>query len=398
MAGSLISALGHNLALMIVGRAVAGLSIAVIPLGISLLSAVLPQKKVAFGVAVVSAMLGVGGALAIPLAAWIGEHGDYRILFWITVAGGTVSVAAMWLLPEPPGRAAGRLDLPGTAVLAAALVCLLLPLSQTSRWGWASAPTIGLLVGAGVLLAGLVAWERRSPSPLIDVVVNARPGLLLTNLASICVGFALFALLIGTVSYVEAPAVTGYGFGSSATIAGLCLLPCGLAMLAFAPLSAAITNRAGPKVTLATGALIITLGFLARIGLASHLWEVIAGTAVAGAGTGIAYAAMPSLIGRTASRSGLAAANGLNALCRSVGSSLASAVGGTLLTSSLVFAAGQGFPSHSTYRLLFAICAGAAALAAVTALTVPSPQDESGTADERARESGAPSPRSQRQP
>ena len=264
-------------------------------------------------------------------------------------------------------------------MLAGALVCLLLPLSEASSWGWGSARTIGLLVGAVVLLAGLVAWERRSPSPLIDVVVNARPGLLLTNLASICVGYALFASLIGTVSYVRAPAATGYGFGSSSTVAGLCLLPSGLAMLAFSPLSAAITNRYGPKVTLAAGALVIAVGFLARIGLDSHLWEVVVGTAVAGAGTGIAYAAMPSLIGRAAPRSGLAAANGLNALCRSVGSSLASAVGGTLLASRLVSAAGHAFPSHSTYLLLFAICAGAAVLGALTALTVPASQDASGT-------------------
>jgi hypothetical protein len=52
-------------------------------------------------------------------------------------------------------------------------------------------------------------------------------------------------------------------------------------------------RRVGPKVTLATGALIIALGFLARIGLDTHLWEIIVGTSIAGAGIGIAYAAMP---------------------------------------------------------------------------------------------------------
>ena len=39
--------------------------------------------------------------------------------------------------------------------------------------------------------------ERRVASPLVDVVVNARPSLLLTDTASSCVGFALFAMLIG---------------------------------------------------------------------------------------------------------------------------------------------------------------------------------------------------------
>jgi hypothetical protein len=69
----------------------------------------------------------------------------YHVLFWITVIGGLLSLAGTWLLlSEPPGRAAGRLDLPGTVVLAGALVCLLLPLSQAATWGWGSAAVIGL--------------------------------------------------------------------------------------------------------------------------------------------------------------------------------------------------------------------------------------------------------------
>jgi hypothetical protein len=44
------------------------------------------------------------------------------------------------------------------------------------------------------------------------------------------------------------------------------------------------------------GSLIIAAGFGARIVLTGHLWEIIVCTTIAGAGTGIAYAAMPGLI------------------------------------------------------------------------------------------------------
>jgi MFS family permease len=372
VAGSLLSALGGGLPAMIAGRAVVGLSSGIIPLGISLLTNMLPRERVASGVALVSAMLGIGGALGVPFAAWVGGHSDYHVLFWITVGAGLVSMAGTWrLLAEPPGRAAGRLDLPGTVVLAAALVLLLLPLSQAASWGWGSAATLGPLAGAVVLLVAFVAWERRSPSPLVDVVANARPALLLTNLASGGVGFALFATLIGTASYVEAPAATGYGFGSSILAGGLCLLPSGLAMLVLAPVSAAITNRFGPKVSLSAGAAVIAIGFLGRIVLDQQLWEIVVGTAVASGGAGIAYAAMPTLIARAAPRSELAAANGLNTLSRAVGSSVASAIGGTLFASQLVLVAGQAYPSHGAYRLLFGLCAAAAVLAALIASTVP---------------------------
>jgi cyanate permease len=149
------------------------------------------------------------------------------------------------------------------------------------------------------------------------------------------------------------------------------MLPSGLAMLAMSPVSARLSARFGPKVTLALGAAIVAIGFLGRIAFTGQLWEVIAGTAIAGAGTGIAYAGMPSLILLAAPRSEIAAANGLNSLARSVGSSLASAVGGTILASSVIIAGGTALPSLAAYRILFALCAGSAVVGAILALTVP---------------------------
>jgi MFS family permease len=203
------------------------------------------------------------------------------------------------------------------------------------------------------------------------MVVNARPALLLTNIASVAVGFALFAVLIGTASFVEAPPAAGYGFGSSILVGGICLLPSGLFMLVLSPVSARISALFGPKVALALGAAVMAAGFGVRIFLVAHLWEIMAGTAIAGAGTGIAYAAMPSLILRSAPRGELAAANGLNSLARTAGSSLASALGGTVLASQTFLLAGHAYPSLTAYRTLFAICAAAALAGAVTALAIP---------------------------
>ena len=156
-------------------------------------------------------------------------------------------------------------------------------------------------------------------------------------------------------------------------VGGLCLLPSGLGMLALSPVSALMTRRFGPKITLCTGSLVVAAGFVIRIALTAHLWEIIAGTTVAGAGTGIAYAAMPALIALGAPRAELAAANGLNTLSRASGSSVASAVGGTILASSVVVVGGVALPSLMAYRLLFILCAVAAVLGAAIALLVPYP-------------------------
>jgi MFS family permease len=381
--GSAICAVSHSITAMIVGRAITGLSAAAIPLGISLIGSVLPAKRAGAGIALVSATLGIGGALGLPMAALVAESTDYHVLFWICVAGGIAAFLGIWVaLTEPARIASGRMDFPGAVLLAAALVSLLLPLAEATKWGWGDARTIGLLITAAALFTGFVLVERRVTSPLIDLVVNARPSLLLTNIASLCVGFALFAMLIGTATYLQTPAVSGYGFGSSVLASGMAMLPSGLAMLALSPVSAMLSSRFGPKITLALGGGIIALGFVSRIVFVGSFTEIVLGTTIVGAGTGIAYAAMPSLILQAAPSDELAAANGLNTLARSVGSSLASAIGGTILAAQTITLGAFALPSLAAYRTLFAICAGAAVLGALIALVIPTAgaRDEAGAA------------------
>ncbi|MGX6449220.1 MFS transporter [Patulibacter sp. S7RM1-6] len=371
--GSVICAVAGSLAVLILGRAITGISAAAIPLGVSLIGTVLPPQRAAGGIALVSATLGIGGALGLPLAALVAEHADFHVLFWICAVGGAIAVAGIAVAVEAPAERTTRerFDLVGSALLSATLVCLLLPLAQANRWGWGDARTLGLLAAAVVLVVVFVLAERRTRHPLVDVRSNAKPALLLTNIASVCVGFALFASLIGTAQYVQAPPETGYGFGKSVLASGLAMLPSGVAMLLLSPVSAKLTNRYGPKLTLAIGAAVVALGFVMRIVLVDAFWQIVLGTTVAGAGTGIAYAAMPSLIMRGARKHELAAANGLNTLFRSVGSSLASAAGGTLLASQTITLAGFALPSLGAYRTLFAICAGAALAGAAIALAIP---------------------------
>lgn len=370
--GSLLDALTDNLGLLIAGRAIQGMSLAAIPLGISLLSSLLPRERVPAAIAVISSMLGVGGALGLPLAGVVAEHADFHVLFWITAAAGSLSLlGTLLVVPEAPSRQGGRVDLLGTAVLAAALMALLLPLSQGSEWGWSSAPTLGLLLGSAVLLIAFVLFELRIGQPLVDIRATARKPILLTNTATLMFGFALFASLIGTAAYVEAPRQTGYGFGSSIVVAGLCLLPSGLLMLLLAPVAARLMGSIGAHRTLTLGAIVVAAGWLQRIVFTESIWYVVLGNSIVGAGTGIAYAAMPALINHNSPASELAAANGLNSLSRTLGSSLASAIGGSLLMVGTVTVAGLELPSLSAYRALFAICAGAATCAAVIALFIP---------------------------
>jgi MFS family permease len=369
--GSVVDALTSDTTLMIVGRAITGISAAAIPLGISLLASVLPTERKASATGLISAMLGVGGALGLPLAGLLADNVDYHVLYWIGAVGAVVSLGlVMLLVGEAKIGEQTSVDLPGILLLAAGLVCLVLPLSEGGTWGWGAPATVILLVAAVVLLVLLALVERRAATPLINMRALTNAPIAMTNVASVFVGFALFASFVGTSNYVQAPTVTGYGFGSSVLVAGLCLLPSGVLMLLLAPLTPRLSARWGAGRVLALAGIIIAVGLVMRIILVHSLWQVIVGTAVIGAGTGIGYAMLPTLINSFTPAEDLAAANGINSLARSLGSTLASAVGGSILASVTITLGGFNVPSLSAYRILFAICAGAAIAAAILGMVV----------------------------
>jgi len=93
VAGSVVAALSNSLVPMIAGRALQGLAAGVIPLGISIMRDELPAEKLGSSVAMMSASLGVGGALGLPASALLVENTDWHMLF-----SARTPVAA----PDPP--------------------------------------------------------------------------------------------------------------------------------------------------------------------------------------------------------------------------------------------------------------------------------------------------------
>jgi len=369
--GSLVCALTDDIAVMITGRALQGFALAAIPLGISLLSALLPPDKVGTGIAVVSAMLGVGGALAMPLGGWIGQHADHHWLFWITVITGAASFAAIALVvPEAPDRTRGRVDVLGALLLSAALVCLLLPVAKSADWGCTGPRPLALFGGSLVLFLVLGLTQTRVRNPLIDLAALRHRPIVLTNVASVLYGFALFAMFLGTAPYLQAPEGTGYGFGLSVVASGLCMLPSGVMMLLLSSTAARLIRRLGAPNALALGALIVALGWLSRLLLDEELWQVVTGSTVIGVGVSLGFAALPTLVNEHTPATERSAANGLNSLARSLGTSLSSAVSSGVLASHTLSGRLAGLPTLGAYRIVFVACGSSAVLAALLALAI----------------------------
>ena len=67
--GSLIAALSGSIVGVIIGRALQGAVTGVVPLGIAIMRDVLPPERLGTAVALMSATMGVGGAIGMPVAA-----------------------------------------------------------------------------------------------------------------------------------------------------------------------------------------------------------------------------------------------------------------------------------------------------------------------------------------
>ncbi|MFE4964679.1 MFS transporter [Streptomyces sp. NPDC056660] len=370
--GSVTAALSDTLVPMIVGRALQGLASGVIPLGISIMRDELPAERLGSATALMSASLGVGGALGLPAAALIADHFDWHVLFWTSAVLGVVAaVLVMLLVPESKVRTGGRFDLPGALGMAAGLVCLLLGISKGADWGWGSGTTLGLF---GAAVAVLLAWgfyELRTRQPLVDLRTTARRQVLVTNLASIAFGFSMFAMSLVLPQLLQLPQATGYGLGKSLLDAGLVMAPTGLVMMATAPVSALISKNFGPKITLMCGAVIVAAGYGLNIVLMDAVWQLVLVSCVVGAGIGFAYGAMPALIMGAVDPHETAAANSLNTLMRSIGTSTASAVAGVILAQMTNVFGGVTVPSENGFKVVMAVGSGAAVLALLVAAFIP---------------------------
>ncbi|MFC8262316.1 MFS transporter [Streptomyces sp. NPDC057291] len=384
--GSVVCALSSSVIPMIIGRGLQGMGMGMLPLGIALLRDVVPAEKLSSSIALVSASMGIGGGLGLPIAAAVAQYTNWRVLFWGSAALAVAVAALIWfLIPDVPAGAKGqRFDLPGALGLGAGLVSLLLAVSKGADWGWGSATTLGLFATTLVILAGWGMWELRTRDPLVDLRTTARPRVLLTNVASIFVGTAMYASMLVVPQLLQFPEATGYGLGQSMLAAGLWMAPGGLMMMIVSPLGGKLTDARGPKFTLISGVLVIAAGYGLSLALMGSAWGLMLVTIVTSSGVGLAYGAMPALIMGSVPLSETAAANGFNTLMRSLGTSVGSAVIGVVLAQMTTTMGGYTFASEDGFRTALMIGGGVALLGAVIAAAIPAVRVVAGSGDETA--------------
>lgn len=308
----------------------------------------------------------------------------------MTAAAAVGAAVAIWrLIPGSgaPGHEHG-FDYIGAAGLILGLVPLLLAVSKGSEWGWSSAQTLGFFAVAVIVLGIWGCYELRRRGPLVDLRTAARPIVMLTNLASILVGFAMYAMNLILPQVMQLPVTTGYGLGQTMFQMGMWMAPMGLGMMAVSKLGAGVSRRHGPKVTLAIAGIVIAAGYGAVaviLGtLVNHppgyspgavttvaLILLMVSTTLIGCGVGFAFGAMPALILSAVPANEKAAANGFNSLMRSAGVTVSAAVIGAVLAATTQQVGGHAVPTLGGFVISLLIGCGGALFAALIATFIP---------------------------
>jgi EmrB/QacA subfamily drug resistance transporter len=373
---SLAGGLAQSDIWLIIARAVQGLGAALIsPAALSIVTTTFAEgaeRNKALGVW--GAVAGSGGAAGVLLGGVLTEYAGWEWVLFVNVPIGlAAAIIAPRVLLESRDNRAGSFDVVGAVSVTAGLALLVYTLVDANTAGWGSGQTIGLGALAVALLAGFVAWERRSASPLVPFGIFRKRTLRGSNAVGLLIGASLFSMFFFISLYLQQ--VLGY----DALDAGFAYLPLAVTIIVSAGVASQLVTRAGFKPTLLTGLAFIVAGltWFSQVSApgGSYVGDVLFPSLLAAIGLGFSFVSVSigAVTGTDDSDAGLA--SGLINTSQQVGGALGLAVLVAIANSTTGDAVGDLVQLTAGFQDAFLTGAGLAAVGFVLALVMISSRD-----------------------
>ncbi len=366
-AASAGAALAPSTGALVLARALQGVGGAIVaPLTLTLLAGAFPAQRRGVALGIWSGISGMGVALGPLVGGAVVEGISWHWIFWINVPIGLVLLpVAARILRESHGPST-TLDLPGVGLAATGLFGLVFGLVRGQGEGWGSPVIVASLTAGVALLAAFVAWERRTPAPMLPVSLFRRRSFAVTNAVSFFMYFGTFGAIFLLTQVLQL--VMGY----SPLQAGLRMLVWTGATMLVAPLAGIFAERIGGRPFMVAG-LALQSGalawFAATTAVGQQFSELIVPFAMAGTGMALVFAPSASTLLGSVRPEQAGQASGANNAIREVGGVFGVAVLST------VFAGSGSFASPLAYvdgvRPALWVATAVVAAGALVALGLP---------------------------
>lgn len=328
---SLLSAYSQTPDQLIIARALMGISgAAVLPSTLSIISNVFQPHERAKAIGIWAGAVGLALAIGPITGGILLAHFWWGSVFLVNVPIVVVALALMFVLvPDSRDPKPGRLDPIGVGLSILGITVFVYGIVRGGDIGWGSAEVWVTLLGGIALLGGFLAWERRAPSPILDLALFRSRSFSAAVAIIALVFFAFMGLVFFLSFYLQAAR------GFSPLQSGLLLLPLAAGQLFFSSRSAGLVARFGAKRMTASGLLLMTLafGYYVRAGAHSPIWLLELVLFLEGAGIANVMPPSTSAIMASVPREKAGQGSAIGNTMRQLGGALGVAVLGSILSS-----------------------------------------------------------------
>jgi EmrB/QacA subfamily drug resistance transporter len=330
--GSILSALAASPIHLIVTRGLMGVGGALImPSTLSILTNVFrdPRER-ARAIAIWAGFAGLAVAIGPVTGGVLLAHFKWTSVFWVNIPIGiTAIVLGHFFVPESKDPSAPKIDVPGAFLSIAGLGSLLFGIIQGPSAGWTSSSVLAGFGLAVVLLSGFIAWERHTPTPMLDMSFFQNARFTAANSSITLAFFAMFGSMFLLTQYWQ------FVHGYTPLQAGVRLVPFALVMMVTATMSARIVERVGTKAVVTTGLLIVSAALfgLSFIQYNSPYLRVILNYCVMSMGMGLVMAPATESVMGSLPREKAGVGSAVNDTTRQVGGAMGVAVIGSVVAS-----------------------------------------------------------------
>ncbi len=311
------------------------------PVALSIISNTFTEaKERARAIGAWSGVVGVSIASGPVLGGALVDGTGWRSVFWVNIPIGIAAIVlARAFVPESKAGHARPPDAIGQVLIVALLATAVYGIIEAPTKGWGAPLIISSFAVALACLVGLIRYELARREPLLEMRFFRSAPFSGASVVAVSAFIALGGFLFLNTLYLQD--VRGF----SALRAGLFLLPMAAAMFVLGPVSGYLVSKRGPRPSLVTGAVSLSLAGWLFAHWDNHLPDhrLFLGYALIGAGLGMMNAAITNtaVSGMPRSQSGVASAT--TSTTRQVGQSLGVAIVGSILASG----ASRIVPGHS---------------------------------------------------